>query len=249
MVVPPDRAAVVVAHSVTDMALSIIIPVLNEADTIRDHLSRLQVYRERGHELILVDGGSSDQTVTNATSLVDILSVCERGRARQMNAGAELANNDILVFLHADTSLPEAADELIIGSLRTSGRVWGRFDLRLSGKSGLLRIIERAINWRSRWTGVATGDQALFMTREAFGTVDGYREQPLMEDVEMTKRLRGLSAPVCLSQPVITSSRRWESQGIVKTVLLMWRLRLAYFLGADPVVLSRRYYANRGESQ
>jgi len=221
--------------------LSIIIPVLNEAPEIARYLLELQGYRDAGHEVILVDGGSSDATLLQAQGQVDRIVQSGRGRARQMNVGAEQAQGDVLLFLHADTHLPANADELIRKALE-AGRVWGRFDVRLSGEAWALRIIETLMNWRSRFTGIATGDQAMFVLREAFSHLGGFAEIPLMEDIELSQRLKKISAPVCLHARVITSSRRWETQGILHTVLLMWGLRLAWFLGVSPARLHRIYY-------
>jgi len=223
------------------MRLSVIIPVLNEATEIVSYLSGLQRYREVGHEIILVDGGSTDATRDRAQGLVDRSVQSARGRARQMNAGAEQAQGDVLLFLHADTQLPQKADMLIRDAL-AAGRVWGRFDVRLSGDAGLLRIVETLMNWRSRFTGMATGDQAMFVLREAFVHLGGFADIALMEDLELSRRLKKISAPCCLHARVISSSRRWETQGILRTILLMWGLRLAWFLGVSPKHLQRIYY-------
>ncbi len=223
------------------MRLSIIVPVLNESTEIVGHLSSLQRYREAGHEIILVDGGSADATRQLAEKLVDKTVLTECGRARQMNAGAEQAQGDVLLFLHADTQLPQQADRLIRQALE-AGSVWGRFDVRLSGDAGLLRMVEMLMNWRSRVTGIATGDQAMFVLREAFVHLGGFANIPLMEDLELSRRLKKISAPACLRSRVITSSRRWETRGILRTVLLMWSLRLAWFLGVSPKRLHRIYY-------
>jgi len=221
--------------------LSITIPVLNEAPNIAQYLSKLQSYRDAGHEVILVDGGSTDATLQQAQGWVDRIVQSGRGRARQMNAGAEQAQGDVLLFLHADTRLPENADSLIREALE-AGRVWGRFDVRLSGEAWALRIIETLMNWRSRLTGIATGDQAMFVLREAFAHLGGFAEIPLMEDIELSQRLKKISAPCCLHTRVVTSSRRWETQGILRTVLLMWGLRLAWFFGVSAARLHKIYY-------
>ncbi|NOZ37647.1 MAG: glycosyltransferase family 2 protein, partial [Gammaproteobacteria bacterium] len=163
------------------------------------------------------------------------------GRARQMNAGAEQARGDVLLFLHADTRLPENADMLIREALE-AGRVWGRFDVRLSGQAWLLRVIETLMNWRSCLTGIATGDQAMFVLHDAFVHLGGFADIPLMEDIELSHRLKKISAPCCLHSRVITSSRRWETRGILRTVLLMWGLRLAWFFGVSATRLQRIYY-------
>lgn len=224
------------------MRLSIVIPVLNEAGHIENTLRLLQPLREQGHELILVDGGSSDDTLHIAQPLADQIQISPPGRARQMNAGAAIAGGDWLLFLHADTQLPSASVEVITNALQDYGGQWGRFDVRLSGKGWLLRIVERMINWRSRVSGIATGDQAVFVKREVFQQLGGYAEVPLMEDIELSKRLKRVSRPVCIRQPVITSSRRWEENGVCSTILLMWWLRLLFFVGVSPDRLVQRYY-------
>ena len=232
------------------MRLSIIIPVLNEAGHIGHTLRLLQPLREQGHELILVDGESHDDTLQIAQPLVDQVQISSPGRARQMNAGAANASGDWLLFLHADTQLPPAVVEVIAAALRDYGGQWGRFDVRLSGDRWMLRVIERMINWRSRLTGIATGDQAMFVKREVFERLGGYGEVPLMEDVDLSKRLKRTSRPVCIRQPVITSSRRWEEQGVWSTILLMWWLRWLFFVGVSPDRLVQRYYkpANGGSA-
>ncbi len=221
--------------------ISIIVPTLNEAPVIRAALKPLQRMRENGHEIILVDGGSTDDTVALSTPLVDCMLHAPTGRARQMNAGAREARGDILLFLHADTCLPPDAPRLIMAGLADSGRQWGRFDVRLSGSRALLRLVERLMNIRSRLTHIATGDQAMFVRRGAFFAAGGFPEIPLMEDIALSRRLKQAGPPLCLRQTVVTSSRRWEEQGILRTILLMWHLRLAYFLGASPTRLARHY--------
>lgn len=221
--------------------ITIIIPTLNEAAGIEDALRPLQPLRARGHRVIVVDGGSADGTVDVARPLADLAIASEPGRARQQNAGAAAATGDVLLFLHADTLLPPDADRLVLDGLAASGRGWGRFDVRLSGRHPLLRVVERMMNLRSRATGIATGDQAIFVRRDWFWRVRGFPMIPLMEDVALSKKLRRLGPPLCLRQPVLTSSRRWETRGIVRTIVLMWRLRAAYALGADPARLAERY--------
>lgn len=223
------------------MKLSIIIPVLNEEDSIVSTLERLQPLRDQGDEVIVVDGGSDDHTLELAESLVDHAIQATPGRARQMNCGAALASNEILLFLHADTYLPDEAQQQINDALNRTMKVWGRFNLKLSGEHFMFRIIERMINLRSCFTGVATGDQAIFVRRGVFELFGGYAEIPIMEDVELTKTLRTISRGCCIKSPAITSSRRWEEHGIFKTILLMWRLRLQFFLGAHPEKLSENY--------
>jgi rSAM/selenodomain-associated transferase 2 len=222
--------------------ISIIIPALNEATTLDQTLRPLQPLRQQGHEVILVDGGSSDATATLALSYVDQVIASGRGRARQMNRGAMAASGDILWFLHADTRIPQRADGEIIGAVGASGSFqWGRFNIRLSGDHWLLRLTGRLMNLRSRLTAIATGDQGIFLRRELFEGIGGYREIPLMEDIDLSKRLKRRAAPYCSSRFLITSSRRWESNGIVRTVLLMWYLRLAYFFGRSPEQLAELY--------
>ena len=224
------------------MRLSIIIPVLNEQTVIVDTLQSLQVLRKAGHELIIVDAGSTDNTQKLAAPLADYVLETKRGRARQMNAGAKFAHNEILLFLHADTHLPAKAELLIINGLAKSGRQWGRFDVRLSGQAKLLRLVERLMNWRSCLTGIATGDQAIFIQKSLYNKVQGFPEIPLMEDISLSKKLKRISPPLCIRKnPVITSSRRWEENGIIRTILLMWSLRLAYALGASPETLKKHY--------
>jgi rSAM/selenodomain-associated transferase 2 len=221
--------------------LSIIMPVLDEAAGIEAALMALAPCRERGAEVIVVDGGSRDDTRLRARPLADCVLAASRGRAAQMNAGRAAARGDVLLFLHADTRLPGNADELILDGLANSRRVWGRFDVRFD-RRGLLSLIAFMMNLRSRLTGIATGDQALFVTRAALDTVDGFPPIALMEDVALSIRLKRISRPLCIRARVITSARRWREHGILRTVFLMWRLRLAYFFGADPAQLARRYY-------
>jgi rSAM/selenodomain-associated transferase 2 len=225
--------------------ISIIIPALNEQAVIVETLQALQALRDVGHEVIVVDGGSSDNTYSLAASLVDrtkgAVLRAKRGRARQMNVGAQFAHHDILLFLHADTRLPAQADVLIINGLEKTGRKWGRFDVRLSGRAWLLRVVARFMNWRSCLTGIATGDQAIFMQRSLYKQVAGFPDIPLMEDIALSRRLKRFSRPLCIQTPVITSSRRWEQRGIVRTILLMWGLRLAYALGVSPRTLKKFY--------
>lgn len=224
--------------------ISIIIPALNEVATLESTLKPLQRWRKAGHELILVDGGSDDDTRGRAAPLVDVLLESEAGRAQQMNRGARAARGEVLLFLHADTHLPGAAAAMVQQALEHYR--WGRFDVRLSGGHWLLRLVERMMNWRSCFTGIATGDQAIFVERKLFEELGGFPELPLMEDVALSKRLkRRAGRPACLTQPLTTSSRRWEENGIVRTILLMWRLRLAYFLGVSPQRLARHYRYQR----
>jgi rSAM/selenodomain-associated transferase 2 len=222
------------------MKLSIVMPVLDEAAEIETALSALVPYRQRGVEVIVVDGGSSDSTAERARALADRVIAALRGRALQMNAGAAVATGDVLLFLHADTRLPENADGPVLDGLARSGSAWGRFDVRFDG-GGLLRLVAMMMNARSRLTGIATGDHALFVTRAAFERVGGFPPIALMEDVALSVRLKRFGRPCALRARVTTSARRWRKHGTLCTVLLMWRLRLRFFLGADPAKLARAY--------
>ena len=221
------------------MKLSVIVPVLDEAGGIVAALVALAPLRARGAEVVVVDGGSRDTTVALAAPLADAIVTAPRGRGSQMNAGAAVATSDVLVFLHADTRLPADADALIRDGLDRTGRVWGRFDVRIAGTHPLLRVIGAMMTLRSRLTGIATGDQAIFVTRAAFGA--GFPDIALMEDIAISRRLKRVGPPLCIAGPVVTSGRRWERHGVVRTIVLMWSLRLAYWLGASPDWLARRY--------
>jgi rSAM/selenodomain-associated transferase 2 len=219
--------------------LSIIIPAVDEAERLVTILPSLAGLRRAGHEIVIVDGGSRDDTRKRVGALVDRVLVAGRGRARQMNAGAAAASGDVLLFLHADSLLPGDAEAAIAHALGSS--CWGRFDVRLWGREWPFRVIETFMNLRSRLTGIATGDQAIFVEREAFRQVGGYPDIPLMEDVAISRLLKAIAPPACLRQRVVTSTRRWRANGVARTVFLMWRLRLAFALGADPGQLARRY--------
>ena len=224
--------------------LSVIVPVLNESTGIADFLASIQWLRKRGHEIIVSDGGSCDSTPEIAAPLCDAIVSAPAGRGSQMNRGANNSNGEFLLFLHADTRLPADADRLVRKALGASP--WGRFDVRIVGRSAMLPVIARLINLRSRLTGIATGDQAIFVRRSTFDEVGGFAEIPLMEDVELSKRLHKLALPSCLDAVVSTSGRRWDDNGAWRTILLMWRLRLAFWRGADPHALARSYgYAPR----
>lgn len=224
------------------MRISIVIPVINEEIAIRHNLPNLQWARKQGHEIIVVDGGSLDESIREASSFADKVVSSPQGRAKQMNVGAQAATGDVYLFLHVDTLLPDNGLSAICDHLNSGRYRWGRFDVRLSGSHPLLRIIERMMNWRSRVSSIATGDQAIFITRELFEKINGFSNIPLMEDIDISRRLKRHSRPLCLKQSVTTSSRRWEIRGIWRTVWLMWRLRWAYWLGADPAHLAQRYY-------
>ena len=230
------------------MKLGIVMPVLQEGATLAQRLRALQPLRARGARLVVVDGGSTDATWALARTLADQVLCAPRGRASQMNAGAHalLADPaiDTLLFLHADTQLPMDADQLIAQSWtqkRGASEVWGRFDVRIDGPHPLLRVVERMMNWRSRISGIATGDQAIFVRRAAFETVGGFAAVALMEDIALSASLKRLSPPACVGVPVHTSARRWEKHGVLRTIVLMWQLRAAYFLGTPPQALALRY--------
>ncbi len=189
----------------------------------------------------MVDGGSHDDTAQRAAPLCERVLASEPGRARQLNAGAALAAGDVLWFLHADTVASPAAVDALLSALPLGRRCWGRFDVRLSGSAPVLKVIAWAMNWRSRLTGIATGDQGLFVTRVCFEAAGRFPDQPLMEDVVLSRRLKRLSRPLCLTPALSTSSRRWEEHGIARTVLLMWAIRAAFFLGASPERLAGWY--------
>jgi rSAM/selenodomain-associated transferase 2 len=223
--------------------LSIIVPALDEAAIIAEALHALAPLRARGAEVIVVDGGSSDGTLTQARPLADRVISGARNRGAAMNAGAALASGDVFLFLHADTIVPDSADRLIGAALagRTADRGWGRFDLRIAGRHPLLALVARMINWRSRMTGIATGDQGIFVARESFLKVSGFPDLPLMEDIALSRKLKRLSPPLCIATPVVTSGRRWEYYGVLRTIALMWRLRLAYYCGVAPARLALAY--------
>lgn len=226
------------------MPITIIIPVLNEGLTLVEMLRPLQSLRAAGHEVILVDGGSHDETCECATGQMDQLLTSTAGRARQMNRGATVAQHSLLLFLHADTRLPDHAVERI-EAVVSAGHNWGRFDVRLSGSQPLLRLVEWMMNRRSCLTGIATGDQAIFVQRALFQRVGGYPDIPLMEDVALSGSLRRFGRPACIDTPVVTSSRRWEQGGILRTIGLMWWLRLGYWFGVSPQRLAERYHQAR----
>jgi rSAM/selenodomain-associated transferase 2 len=223
------------------LRLAVVLPTLDEAPRIEATLQALQPLRTRGVQVIVADGGSRDDTVSLAAPLSDAIIAAPRGRARQMNAGAAACDAPTLLFLHADTRLPERADALVQAALARA-HAWGRFDVRIEGRSRWLPIVAALMNARSRLTGIATGDQALFMTRDAFDAVGGFPDQPLMEDIEICRRLRrAVGAPACLRAKVTTSGRRWDTHGALRTIALMWRLRWGYWRGTPADALARRY--------
>ncbi len=221
------------------MKFSIIIPTLNEEKTIQFCLLALQPLRN-DCEIIIADGDSVDNTKSLALPLADKVITSAKGRAKQMNNGARYATGDVLIFLHADTCLPENALRLIQQKISRT-RQWGRFDIQLSGNLFMLKVIAQMMNWRSRLTGIATGDQVIFVTRQAFTKAGQYPEINLMEDITLCKALKKISPPICLKDKVISSGRRWEHNGIYRTILLMWSLRLRYFFGTDPQTLAFLY--------
>jgi len=218
------------------LKLSIVIPALNEADHIGAALQALAPLRRGGSEVIVVDGGSADGTRELAEPLCDRVVSSARGRALQMNAGARHATGDALLFLHADTRLPPDGDVLVRSALKQ--HLWGRFDVEIESDHRLLRLVAWAMNLRSRFSGIATGDQAIFVRREVF---PGFAPIALMEDIAFSREMKRRGAPACLRERVRTSGRRWEKRGVLRTVVLMWRLRLLYYFGAPPERLARLY--------
>ena len=221
--------------------ISIIVPVLNEEAGIAVLLRGLQRFRHSDAEIIVVDGGSSDRTVAAAGPLADRIVSTTAGRSRQMNAGAALARGDSLLFLHADTTLPDSACDDIKQALSNKACVWGRFDVRIDSQNAILHAVSLLMNFRSRLTGIATGDQAIFVRRDAFERIAGFPEIALMEDIAISRSLKQLSPPACIPAKAITSARRWERDGALRTILLIWQLRLRFFFGADPDRLAERY--------
>jgi rSAM/selenodomain-associated transferase 2 len=225
--------------------LSIIVPVLNEAALVPAALERLAPLRARGCELIVVDGGSGDGSADLARPHADVVAHSAPGRALQMNAGAAQARAEVLLFLHVDSRLPPDADRVIVAGLNHGERAWGRFDIAIEGRAALLPVIAWFMNRRSRLTGICTGDQGLFVRRDAFRACGGFPAIALMEDIAISKALKRFGPPLCLPERIVTSGRRWERRGALRTILLMWRLRLAYFLGTDPRRLAGLYDAAR----
>lgn len=223
-----------------ERCISIVIPVLDEAAGVVAHLQSLQGFRSDDVEIVVVDGGSQDGTPALAAPLADRLARAGRGRGRQMNTGAEYARGGILLFLHADTQLPAGAIRAVREAIGGGAR-WGRFDVRIAGSLRGLALVAWAMNLRSRLTGIATGDQAIFCTREAFDAAGRFPEIALMEDIVLSRRLRAQGRPACLRMKVDTSGRRWEQHGLARTVLTMWWLRFRFWLGAKPDALARTY--------
>ncbi len=220
--------------------LSVIVPTLNESAHIATTLRGLKAWRAQGVEIIVVDGDSTDDTRTQASALADLVIVAPRGRASQLAAGVQRASGRALLFLHADSLLPPEALQQIQRCL-SQGPHWGRFDVHITGSHPMLRVVAWMMNLRSRLTGIATGDQGIFVTRSLLDAIGGVPQQALMEDVELSKRLRAKMSPACLRERITTSGRRWEKYGVWRTIWLMWRLRFAYWRGADPAALRQRY--------
>lgn len=218
--------------------------MLNESVLAVDSLTRLAPIRACGAEVIVVDGGSGDGSAELAAPHADGVIVAKPGRARQMNAGAVAASGKTLLFLHMDTRLPSNADQLIAEALEGTVSGWGHFDVGIDGKHPLLKVVAWCMNRRSRWSGIATGDQAIFVRRDWFDAAGGFPMIALMEDVALSKILRARALPAVIGARVTTSGRRWERHGVVRTILLMWWLRLRYFLGAKPEKLAARYEPN-----
>jgi rSAM/selenodomain-associated transferase 2 len=229
--------------SVSTPTLSIIIPTLNEEETVASLLSHLKKYSKTNIEIIVVDGGSSDKTIKLATSLDVTVISSEKGRARQMNAGAKQARGDVLWFLHSDSTPPDNFDQLITRSARQ--QVWGYFKIKLSGGHLGLRIVEFFMNLRCRLTCIITGDHGIFISRDIFNTLGGYHDLALMEDIAISKRLKKIALPVRVNERLLTSSRKWEVNGIARTVLKMWTLRALFFFGANSIWLEKKYYKNK----
>jgi len=231
--------------AVNSNSLSVIIPALNEAECIQSTLVPLQPMRARGVEIVLVDGGSDDETVSLARPLTDLVIRSARGRAQQMQAGVAASTGCVLWFLHADTRVPGTADQLIIEALENGLSGWGRFDVTLSGGHVLLGAVAWLMNRRSRLTGIATGDQAMFIRRELFDRIGGFQSIPLMEDIALSRALKQHCRPACIKQKIESSPRRWHKHGVIRTILTMWGLRFAYFLGVSPEQLAKYYVVNR----
>ena len=221
--------------------LSIIVPIFNEKENIQNLISHLNIWRQKGCEVIIVDGGSQDGSIHYLIKQGFTILISEKGRAKQMNMGVKYSSCTKLLFLHADTRLPINADDIVITVLSNKIAIWGRFNVSIYGKSKIFPIISAMINWRSKITKIATGEQAIFVCKEQFEKIGCFIEQPLMEDIELSKTLNKISTPICLTQKVITSGRRWEKYGIFSTILLMWKLRLLYWCGVSSQRLSKEY--------
>jgi len=237
--------------TVYPLNISIIIPILNEADNLPELIAHIVHLDPAPQQVILVDGGSLDGSVAIANSVLKSIETAQSitdwhiiestvGRAQQMNAGAMLATGDVLLFLHADTELPADAIDNVQQAIAQYD--WGRFDVRLDSREPLLKIVGLMINQRSRLMSIATGDQAIFIKKSIFEQIGGYPDQPLMEDIELCKRLKKIARPACLKSKVTTSARRWQQHGTWRTIFLMWHLRFDYWCRVSPDVLKQRYY-------
>ena len=232
--------------------VSIIIPIRNEADNLPHLFANINSLNPMPQQVILVDGGSKDNSINITQRYIEELMLDNKsainwqmvesiaGRAAQMNAGAALATSDVLLFLHADTQLPIDAISEVAAAMQKSE--WGRFDVQLDSRQPMLWMVSIMINWRSRLSDIATGDQAIFIKRALFKQVGGYPNQALMEDIELCKRLKGITKPVCLKSKVMTSARRWQQHGTWRTIILMWQLRFDYWRGVSADDIRQRYY-------
>jgi rSAM/selenodomain-associated transferase 2 len=224
-----------------NLVISIIVPVFNESTALPALLERLLPFLQQGCEVLFVDGGSVDGSAALMEAAGFRVVHSQQGRARQMNAGAARAKGEVLLFLHADTELPPAAIRCMRQALASGVHRWGRFDVRISGNHWMLPVVASMMNLRSRLSGIATGDQAMFVGRASFDAVGGFANLPLMEDIELSGRLRRITRPACISHRVTTSGRRWETRGVWRTMVLMWRLRWNYWRGVAPELLARAY--------
>jgi len=230
--------------AVSTTRISVIIPALNEAGNIVRTLDSLQPMRRRGHEIIVVDGGSDDETLAISRPLTDQLVEATRGRANQMRAGAAVASGAVIWFLHADTVPPGSADRLILNELVQPDSRWGFFNVLFPGDSLMLKVVALLMNLRARITGIATGDQGIFITRVLYEKIGGIPAIPLMEDIALSRTLKRYTRPAVIRKKLVSSPRRWEKHGVTKTILMMWGLRLAYFIGVDPARLAKYYAVN-----
>ena len=222
--------------------ISIIVPVLDDVSALRQLLDDLDAIPSFDAERIVVDGGSTDGSMELAQRRVDVALRAPTGRARQLAAGVARAHGEWLWMLHADSRVDASAWDALRRAVESDAAAWGRFDVHLTGSHAAFRIIETLMNVRSRWSSICTGDQGIFVRRDLLELIDGIPNQPLMEDIELTKRLRRYARPICIDSPLGVSPRRWQQRGIAATVLLMWRLRLQYFCGVAPETLVQQYY-------
>jgi len=220
--------------------ISIIIPTLNESDSLPITLKSLQTFRHSRIEIIVVDGGSCDNTISIAAKLADKVFTANKGRAHQMNTGAEQAAGETLLFLHADAQLPDNAIPLI--EQYVLPKQWGRFNVRLDSPHWLLKANGWLMNSRSCLTGIVTGDQGMFVHRTLFEDIKGFPDIPLMEDIAISKKLKQYSRPICLKSKITVNTRYWDQHGVWRSILRMWWIRLAYFLGVPSEYLAKKYY-------